>query len=82
MREVYELFKGTLTPDQVLRAGGASASGQFYANLYVGLYAEAMGDAARARTALETAASDRFRSAGGYMHMVAKVHVARLGAAR
>lgn len=82
MREVYELFKGSLTPEQVLRAGGSSASGQFYANLYVGLYAEAVGDAARARAALDVAASDRFRSAGGYMHMVATVHVARLAAAR
>lgn len=79
MREVYELFKGTLSPEQVLRAGGSSASGQFYANLYVGLYAEAVGDTARARTALTVAASDRFRSAGGYMHMVATVHLARLG---
>lgn len=82
MHEVYEMFKGTLTPDQVLRAGDGSTSGQFYANLYVGLYAEAVGDAARARTALAAAANDRFRSAGGYMHMVATVHVARLGAVR
>ncbi len=82
MREVYELLKGTVAPEQVLRAGGSNASAQFYAHLYVGLYAEAVGDAARARAALAVAASDRFRSAGGYMHMVAQVHVARLGAPR
>ena len=82
MKQVYELFKGAMTPEQVMSAGGTSLSGQFYAHLYLGLYYEAMGDANRARAALETAANDRFRSSGGYMHMVARVHVARLGARR
>jgi lipoprotein NlpI len=81
MKQVYELFKGTLTPEQVVAAGAGSASGQFYANLYLGLYYEATGDAKRGRASLEAAAADRFRSVGGYMHMVARVHVARLGAA-
>jgi lipoprotein NlpI len=80
MREVYQLFKGDLTPQQVLAAGGTRPSSQFYANLYVGLYYEATGNAARARTALQEAASDKFRDAGGYMHMVARVHVSRLNA--
>jgi lipoprotein NlpI len=79
MREVLELFRGKMTTDQVMAAAGNSPSGQFYGNLYVGLYYEAIGDAARARKALETAAAERFRAAGGYMHMVARVHVARLG---
>ena len=82
MKQVYELFKGAMTPEQVMTAGGASLSGQFYANLYLGLYYEATGDANRARAALEAAANDRFRSSGGYMHMVARVHVARLAARR
>jgi tetratricopeptide (TPR) repeat protein len=82
MKQVYELFKGAMTAEQVMSAGGTSLSGQFYANLYLGLYYEATGDAARARTALETAAGDRFRAAGGYMHMVARVHVARLATRR
>jgi lipoprotein NlpI len=82
MKQVYELFKGAMTPEQVMSAGGTSLSGQFYANLYLGLYYEATGDAARARAALEAAASERFRSSGGYMHMVARVHVARLAARR
>ena len=56
MREVYELYRGATTPEQVLRAGGTRPDAQFYANLYVGLYYEATGDAARARQALETAA--------------------------
>ena len=79
MREVLELFRGKMTTDQVMAAAGNSLSGQFYGHLYVGLYQEATGDTARARESLETAANERFRSAGGYMHMVARVHVARLG---
>lgn len=82
MREVYELYRGAMTPEQVLRAAGSNPSGQFYANLYVGLYHEATGDAARARAAIETAAHDRFAQVGGYMHMVATVHVARLKPSR
>ena len=79
MREVLELFRGKMTTEQVMAAAGTSLSGQFYGNLYIGLYYEAIGDHARARKALETAAGDRYRSAGGYMHMVARVHVSRLG---
>jgi lipoprotein NlpI len=82
MREVYELYKGTMTPEQVLRAAGSDPGGQFYANLYVGLYSEATGDASRGRVQLEAAASDRFQWVGGYMHIVARVHVARLSVAR
>ena len=79
MREVLELFRGKMTTEQVMAAAGISLSGQFYGNLYVGLYYEAIGDNARARPALEAAASERYQSAGGYMHMVARVHVGRLG---
>ena len=78
MREVLELFRGKMTTEQVMAAAGPTLRGQFYGHLYVGLYYEAAGDNARARTALETAANERFRSAGGYMHMVARVHVSRL----
>ena len=79
MSEVYQMFKGAMTPEQVMSAAGASPSGQFYGNLYLGLYFEATGDPKRARTSLEAAANERFRAVGGYMHTVARVHVARLG---
>jgi lipoprotein NlpI len=79
MREVYQMFKGAMTPEQVMAAGAGSPSGQFYGNLYLGLYFEATGDPKRARSSLEAAANERFRSVGGYMHTVARVHVARLG---
>ena len=74
MRQVYELFRGMLTPAQVLAAAGTQASGQFYAQLYLGLYYEAQGDARRAREHITAAAADRFAAAGGYMHTVARIH--------
>ncbi|HEX4998944.1 MAG TPA: hypothetical protein VFY29_12005 [Terriglobia bacterium] len=78
MREIYEMFRGTLTPDDVLKAGKGSPQAEFYAHLYVGLYFEATGNAGRARDEIRAAAADRFAAAGGYMHDVAKVHAARL----
>ncbi|MBK9168827.1 MAG: hypothetical protein IPM24_15340 [Bryobacterales bacterium] len=73
MREIYRMFRGELTPEQVLAAGGDRIDGQFYANLYVGLYAEATGDTERAARHIAIAADDRF-AAAQYMHMVARVH--------
>ncbi len=75
MRQVYELFRGTMTPEDVLRVAGAQPGAQFYGHLYLGLYFEALGDAARALEHITAAAADRFASAGDYMHMVARVHL-------
>src|SRR5688500_16583652 len=69
MREVYQMFRGTLTPEQVLSAAGTQPAGQFYAHLYVGLYFEAQGMTARALEHIRIAAADRFERQGGYMHM-------------
>jgi lipoprotein NlpI len=78
MREVYQMFRGTLTADDVLKAAGSGASGQFYAHLYISLYAEALGQKDLALKHIKEAASDRYASAGGYMHMVATVHLRTL----
>jgi lipoprotein NlpI len=78
MRQVYELLRGTMQPVEVLAAAGTQASGQFYAQLYLGLYYEAQGDARRAREHITLAAADRFAAAGGYMHTVARVHLRSL----
>ncbi len=78
MRQVYEMLRGTLEPAQVLAAGGSRPGAEFYAQLYVGLYYEALGDGRRAREHITNAAADRYAGAGGYMHMVARVHVKRL----
>ena len=75
MREVYDMFRGQRKPEEVLAAAGNSASGQFYAQLYLGLYFEALGDKRRALEHITAAAGDRFAAAGGYMHTVAKVHL-------
>ncbi len=78
MRQVYEMFRGALSPEQVLAAAGTRASAQFYAHLYLGLYFEALGDERRARVEITLAAGDQYRDAGGYMHMVARLHAGRL----
>ena len=75
MREVYEMFQGTLDPNAVLAAAGSRASAQFYAHLYVGLYFEAIGRHDRAREQITAAAAERYAAFGGYMHMVARVHL-------
>lgn len=78
MREVYEMFRGTIGPEKVLAAAGASTAAQFYAQLYVGLYFEAIGRKADALAHIKAAAADRYASAGGYMNRVARVHLAIL----
>ncbi len=75
MREVYEMFRGTLTAEQVLAAAGAQTGAQFYARLYVGLFFEAGGMTDQSLAQLRLAADDRFKDVGGYMQMVARVHV-------
>jgi lipoprotein NlpI len=78
MRQVYEMFRGAATPEEVLRSAGAQPAAQFYAQLYLGLYFEALGDASRVLEHIRVAAADRYASAGGYMHMVARVHLGLL----
>jgi lipoprotein NlpI len=78
MREVYQMLRGTLTPEQVLSAAGVQPDGQFYGHLYLGLYFEALGMRDRALEHIRIAAADRFERYGGYMHMVARVHLRSL----
>ena len=78
MRQVYEMFRGRMTPDEVLQAAGTQSSAQFFAHLYLGLYAETLGDRQTALDHLAAAASDRYAGPGGYMHTVARVHLAIL----
>ena len=51
---------------------------QFYGHLYLGLYFEALGMKDRALEHIKIAAADRFEPYGGYMHMVARVHLRSL----
>ena len=82
MREVLEMFRGKMTTEQVMAAAGPSLSGQFYGQpvrraCTTRPPATTRGRARRSKPP----PNERFRSAGGYMHMVARVHVGRLGEA-
>ncbi|HEY7449075.1 MAG TPA: hypothetical protein VH702_13045 [Vicinamibacterales bacterium] len=77
MREIYEMFRGTMQPDEVLTAAGNQPGAQFYAHLYLGLYFEALSNRPQALEHITLAASERFRM-GGYMYGVARVHLAML----
>jgi lipoprotein NlpI len=77
MREIYQMFRGELRPEEVMAAAGTRPEAQFYAHLYIALYAEALGNTAVALEHITAAADDRY-AMGGYMHAVAKVHLARL----
>lgn len=82
MTEVYEMFRGKLTPAQVFETARAGQPDKdelgerlFMTNLYVGLYHEAHGDFAAARKYINAAAEEYRR--GHYMWHVARVHAER-----
>jgi lipoprotein NlpI len=75
MTEIYEMFRGAITPEAVLAAAGSEPTAQFYAHLYLGLYFEAVGNSSGALEHLSIAAADRYSQNGGYMQKVARVHV-------
>ncbi len=78
MRQVYDLYKGELKPDDVLAAARADNppkdqlnSRLFYAHLYVGIYHDLAGDRKKALEQMELAVEHRI---GHYMWDVARVH--------
>lgn len=81
MRQIYGMFRGEIAPDAVVAAAGSRPDAQFYAHLYIGLYAEALGNKALAFDHIKLAANERY-SLGGYMHAVAKIHLDRLQGGR
>lgn len=85
MAEVQKLFAGKLKPEAVLAAAekidaktDEGTEARFYAHLYVGLWYEAEGDAAKAKEHI-TAADEKYKI-GHYMWDVAHVHAALLRA--
>jgi lipoprotein NlpI len=81
MMEIYALFAGKAAPDDVLsaaRRGDPTADELrhrlFYAQLYLGLYAEARGDETAARRHLEASVAQKIAH---YMWDVAKMHLDR-----
>ena len=75
MSQIYSLFRGALTPEEVLAEAGARPESVFYAHLYLGLYFEALGNQAHALEHITEAAADRYAAVGGYMHAVVRVHL-------
>ena len=69
------MFRGSLRPEQVLTSAGSQPEAQFYAHLYLGLYFDVTGNASGALEHVRAAAEDRYAQAGGYMHVVARVHL-------
>src|SRR3954447_3418996 len=74
MKQVYAMFRGESSPEKVLAAAGEQREAQFYAHLYIGLYAEALGRKTEAFDHIRMAAAPEY-SVGGYMHGVARVHL-------
>ena len=83
MKEIHALFAGTGTSAAVMEAAakteGISPAAQQmqlnYANLYLGLYAEANGDKEKALQLIERAAKGFPKGDRHYMGEVARVHV-------
>jgi lipoprotein NlpI len=75
MAEIYALYAGRASEEAVLKAAKKAETqmAQMYADLYLGLYFEAAGDAKKARSYLRQAAEARV--ADSYMHDVAKIHL-------
>lgn len=85
MKEVYALYRGKGSVEEVLAAAGPATEkwrrdGLFYAHLYLGLYFDALGNAAKAREHMTKAVID-FDSAH-YMGDVARVHLRQLNRAK
>ncbi len=78
MKQVHELFAGKGTAEDVLKAsesgeGDVLRNHRCFAHLYLGLYYESLGDAAKAKMHMLKAAKDY--SMDSYMGKVAQVHV-------
>lgn len=83
MKEVHDLFAGKAKVEDVLAAAdkptaspGDQTRHRFYAHLYLGLYFEAISDAAKAKEHILAAA--QLADAADYMGDVARVHALRL----
>ncbi len=75
MAQIQQMFAGTVTPEEVLREGQkAGGAAKFYADLYVGLYYEALKQDDESLR-LVTMASENPVAKNNYMGDVARVHV-------
>ena len=77
MMTIYKVFRGENRPEELLPVISTGALARFYAYLYLGLYYEALGREVEAYQYISVAADDDY-GIGGYMHGVAKLHLAWL----
>ena len=86
MSQVYEMFAGRMTPQEVLKAaqatnsrvskdGGAHRLQRYYAHLYIGLYHEMLGKSDSAKASLKSAADINPLGKQNFMGQVARVHL-------
>jgi lipoprotein NlpI len=75
MMEIYALYQGTKTPEDVLAAAGQDNLPLFYAHLYIGLWHEVGGRPAEAKTHILEAEKHKIAH---YMWDVAHIHAERL----
>lgn len=74
MAEVHLMFAGEMKPEEVLEAGGRGGDrGKFYADLYVGLYYEALGEDEKANLFIARSATSP--ASQNYMGDVARTHL-------
>ena len=76
MRQIYDLYAGTKTPAEVMKAAGDKNEPLFYAHLYLGIWYDLIGDRKKAIEHLNKAADEH--RIGHYMWDVARVHRDRL----
>jgi lipoprotein NlpI len=75
MAQIQQMFAGSLPPEEVLKAGEKpGGTAKFYADLYVGLYYEALGRDDQSLQLMESAAANP-AAKDSYMGDVARVHV-------
>ena len=75
MMQIHALFSGKGSVDKVLDAAKDDTA-RFYANLYLGLYFEALGDRVKTRDYIQRAAKQAPQK--NYMGDVARIHAAQL----
>lgn len=71
MMTILKMLKQEATPEEVIKVGANSRSGQFYAALYVGLYYDSLGDPEKAKKYFRDACAVNI---DGYMADTAKVY--------
>lgn len=87
MSQIYEMFAGRMTPDDVLASANKTSARvaigsdqmklqRYYAHLYIGLYHEMLGEPAAAKSALEKAVEINPLDKTNFMGQVARVHLA------